>query len=90
MAFGRLITIVQHFDCGMPTLVVSSRSSRGLSAVSFSQLTVSSQSVHGRLAASVNVLYLHLNVSVNTNGQAYVTGRPSGRWYSSGEVWKEK
>ena len=63
----------------MPTLTVSSRPCLGLFAVSFSQLAV-----------SVNVFYLHFNLSVTTNGHAYVTGGPSGRWYSSGEVWNEK
>lgn len=91
-------SLITHNDCAKfqllyaythGKLTVISRSVRGYFQSSHGKLTVSSPSVHVQLAVSVNVLYLHLNVFINTNGHAYVTGRPGGRWYSSGEFWNE-
>jgi hypothetical protein len=66
MAFGRLVTIVQNFNSGTPTLMVSARSSRGQFQSAHGKFTVSSRSVHGQLAVRVNILYLHLNVLIPT------------------------
>jgi len=63
---------------GKQTVIL--RSVRGQFQSAHGKLMVSSLSIHGQLAVSVNILYLHLNESVNTNGHANVTGRPSGRW----------